>query len=155
MLILHDIRSAENVGSIFRTSDASGITKIFLTGYTPAPLDRFNRENKKIAKTALGAEKSIEWEKISDVFEVIKNLKKEKVHILALEQHTKSVDYKEIKIDLKNNTFALIVGNEVEGIDKNILKKCDQIVEIPMKGEKESLNVAVATGIALFRMLGV
>lgn len=149
-LILHDIRSALNVGSIFRTADACGVSKIYLTGYTPAPVDQFKRENKEIAKTALGAEKTIEWEKVDDVQELISKLGARSVKLVALEQSTNAIDYKEIKI---SGPTAIILGNEVGGISPEILEKCDTIAEIPMRGEKESLNVAVAAGIALFRWL--
>lgn len=147
-LALHNIRSCHNVGSIFRTADAAGVAKIYLCGETAAPIDRFGRARKDIAKVALGAEKSVEWEYVKDIHEVISKLKKEKFTILALEQDETSTDYKKAKLGLQN---LLIVGNEVKGIEKDILQKCDQILEIPMKGEKESLNVAVATGIVLFR----
>jgi tRNA G18 (ribose-2'-O)-methylase SpoU len=149
-LILHDLRSNHNVGSIFRTADAIGIDKIYLTGYTPAPRDRFGRVNKEIAKTALGAERSVPWEYVADIFELIKKLKSENCQILALEQAENSLDYKVIKL---TEPAAIIVGNEVKGVDPAILRECDQIVEIPMRGGKESLNVAVASGILLFRLL--
>ncbi len=149
-LVLDNIRSAHNVGAIFRTADAAGVEKIYLIGTTPAPIDRFGRTRPDIQKTALGAEKSVAWEHVSNTEPFLKQLKKEGVTILALEQHEKSKDYKKIK--LKGAT-ALIVGNEVEGIPESILKKADHIIEIPMRGKKESLNVSVATGIALFRLL--
>ena len=152
ILILHDIRSVENVGAIFRTADAVGINKIYLTGYTPAPLDRFGRRRKDLAKSALGAEEFVKWEQKKNILLLLSKLKKEKYKIIAIEQDKKSVDYKKVKLKNKN---AFIVGTEVSGIPKNILKKCDVIAEIPMRGKKESLNVSVATGIALFRMLGV
>ncbi|MCK5285648.1 MAG: TrmH family RNA methyltransferase [Candidatus Pacebacteria bacterium] len=151
-LILHNIRSAQNVGSIFRTADACGISKIFLSGYTPKPIDRFGREVSAISKTALGAEKDIEWEYFSQPNKIIDKLKKEGVEIIGIEQDKKSIDYKKIKI--KKST-AFIVGNEVKGISKQLLQKCDKIAEIPMKGNKESLNVSVTTGIALFRILNI
>ena len=151
-LILHNIRSAQNVGSIFRTADACGISKIFLSGYSPKPIDRFGRDVSAISKTALGAEKDIEWEYFSQPNKIIDNLKKEGVEIIGIEQDKQSIDYKKIKI--KKST-AFIVGNEVKGISKQLLKKCDKVVEISMKGKKESLNVAVTTGIALFRILGI
>ena len=151
-LILHNIRSNHNVGSIFRTGDALGVTKIFLTGYTPTPLDKFGREVKEISKTALGAEKNIPWEKNKNVRKVIENLKKEGFQIIAIEQAKNSVDYKKIKIKGKT---AFILGNEVTGILKEILSLCDVIAEIPMKGEKESLNVSVSAGVALFRILNI
>ncbi|MBX4210919.1 TrmH family RNA methyltransferase [Candidatus Parcubacteria bacterium] len=146
-LILHNIRSTHNVGSIFRTADAAGVYKIFLTGYTPQPIDRFGRAQKDIAKVALGAEKNIPWHYIKNVHTVLDRMKKEKIELIALEQSKESIDYKKIK---PKKSWALILGNEVGGISPAILKKCDLICEIPMKGKKESLNVSVAAGIALF-----
>ncbi|TSD03156.1 MAG: tRNA/rRNA methyltransferase SpoU [Parcubacteria group bacterium Athens0714_16] len=151
-LILHDIRSNHNVGSIFRTADAVGVSKIFLTGYTPAPVDRFGRDVNEISKTALGAEKNIEWKKVKSISTLIKKLKKDDFLIIGVEQSKKSVDYKKIKT---NSSTVFIFGNEVKGISKSILDKCDVITEIPMKGKKESLNVSVSAGVVLFRILGV
>lgn len=148
-LILHDVRSAHNVGSLFRTSDALGIEKIYLTGYTPSPLDRFGRPVKEVAKTALGAEKTIPWEKTS-IKALLNKLKEEKRTLLAIEQAENSVDYKKVKI---GDDTVFLLGNEVTGISKDILKEMDQIVEIPMKGKKESLNVAIAGSVVLFRVL--
>ena len=150
VLILVDIRSAHNVGSIFRPADAAGISKIYLVGYTPAPLDRFGRIVKEIAKTALGAEKSVEWKKVSEIEELFKNLKAKDFRIMALEQAANSVDYKKVKI---KESSAIILGNEVGGLSAEILNQCDIVAEIPMRGQKESLNVAVAAGIFLFRLL--
>jgi tRNA G18 (ribose-2'-O)-methylase SpoU len=151
-LILCDIRSAHNVGAMFRTADASGVTKIFLTGYTPRPVDRFNRPVKEILKTALGAEKNIPWEHNPNTLEVIKDLKNKKVEVIALEQSPEALDYKKVKA---GKDIALIVGNEVLGLSKEILAIADTIAEIPMKGGKESLNVSVALGVALFRILDI
>ena len=151
-VVLHNVRSVHNVGSIFRTTDAAGVYKIFLTGYTPTPADRFGRTRRDLAKTALGAEKSVLWEYVKNISTLVSRLKKEKVTIVALEQAENSVDYKKIKPRLP---FALILGNEVRGISKSILKKCDLVCEIPMRGQKESLNVSVALGIALFRILDI
>ncbi|MFA6253793.1 MAG: TrmH family RNA methyltransferase [Candidatus Paceibacterota bacterium] len=150
VIILPDIRSSLNVGSIFRTADAVGVNKIYLTGYTPAPIDKFGRADKQIAKTALGAEKTITWEKTEDISKLLAKLKKEGFYLIAIEQDKNSVDYKEVRVKEKT---AFIFGNEVDGLSKNILKKCDAIAEIPMKGEKESLNVAVSVGVALFQIL--
>lgn len=152
ILILHDIRSNHNVGSLFRTADCVGINEIILSGYTPTPIDKFNRPVKEIAKTALGAEKSIPWKHVKDIKKVLKELKKEKYTIIAIEQSKNSVDYKKVKV--KGDT-AIVLWNEVDGAPKNLLKMCDVIAEIPMKGEKESLNVSVAGAVAMFRMLGV
>ena len=151
-LILHNIRSNYNVGSIFRISDAVGVSKIFLSGYIPAPTDRFGREVKEISKTALGAEKNIEWEKIKNINTLIEKLKKENFLIIGVEQSKKSIDYKKIKI---NSPAVFIFGNEVNGLSKSILDKCDIVAEIPMKGKKESLNVSVSAGVVLFRVLNV
>ena len=152
ILILHDIRSAENVGAIFRTADAVGIDKIYLTGYTPAPVDRFGRKRKDIAKSALGAEEFVKWESKKNLSVLINKLKKDGFYIIAIEQDKKSIDYKKVKLKNKN---VFIVGNEVNGVPKNILKNCNVIAEIPMKGKKESLNVSVATGVALFGILNL
>lgn len=150
-LILHNIRSNHNVGAIFRTADGAGVSKLYLTGYTPAPLDQFKRVNNEIAKTALGAEQSVPWEKRENILDLITELKKESHKILALEQNEKSVDYREVKLSGKT---ILIVGNEVGGVEGDVLNLCDQIIEIPMRGAKESLNVAVATGVAIYKLLG-
>jgi len=150
VLILPNIRSALNVGAIFRTADAVGINKIYLTGYTPRPTDKFGRIQKDIAKSALGAETWIPWEYEESLIKLISKLKKEKYQIIALEQDEKSIDYRKVK---RAEKVAIILGEEVNGIDKKILKKCDVIAEIPMHGKKESLNVSVACGVALFRIL--
>jgi 23S rRNA (guanosine2251-2'-O)-methyltransferase len=151
-VLLHDIRSTHNVGSIFRTADALEVSKIYISGYTPTPTDKFNRPQKDIAKVALGAEKTIAWEYSKTPQEVIKKLKKENYSVIGIEQAKNSVDYKKIKI---KKPVLFVVGNEVEGIDSKLLSFCDVVVEIPMKGKKESLNVSVAFGVALFRMLEV
>ncbi len=152
ILILNDIRSVENVGAMFRTSDAVGIDKIYLTGYTPTPLDRFGRKRGDLAKSALGAEEFVKWEQKKLVCPVIAKLKRDGFQIIAIEQDEKSVDYKKVKLKTKN---AFIVGTEVTGIPKNILEKCDVVTEIPMRGKKESLNVSVALGVALFRIINI
>lgn len=149
VLILDNIRSSHNVGSIFRTADAAGVSKIYLIGTTPTPLDRFSRLRRDVAKVSLGAEKTMAWEYFKTISPLISKLKKEKFEVVALEQDTKSVNYKKFK---SKNKIAIIVGNEVSGISKSVLKKCDTIIEIPMKGEKESLNVSVAVGVVLFVM---
>lgn len=151
-LILHNIRSVENTGAIFRTADAAGVSKIYLTGYTPAPTDRFGRIRKDIAKTALGAEKSVKWEQVKSIDSLIKKLKKENVKIIAVEQTTNAVDYKKIKI--KSST-AFVFGNETKGLSKSILDKVDTVAQISMLGKKESLNVSVTVGISIFRVLNV
>lgn len=151
-VLLHNIRSTHNVGSIFRTCDALGVEKIYLSGYSPTPLDKFGRPRKDVAKVALGAEKNIEWQYVKNPKKILSDLKKERFQIIALEQSKKSVDYKKVKVKYP---VLFLVGNEVDGISENILKLCDMVAEIPMRGKKESLNVSVAFGVGLFRMLGV
>jgi 23S rRNA (guanosine2251-2'-O)-methyltransferase len=151
IVIAHDIRSVHNVGSIFRTADAAGVTKIFLCGITPAPLDRFKEVRADFAKVALGAEKYIAWESAKTTAGVIKQLKKDGYEIFALEQSKRSVPYYEAARQMRaDSRAAIIVGNEVKGLPPSILKVADHILEIPMMGKKESLNVAVAFGIVAF-----
>ncbi len=150
-IILHNVRSVYNVGSAFRTADALGIDTIFLTGYTPTPLDRFNQPRKDLAKVALGAEKTLAWEYVKNPVTLIERLKREGVQCIAVEQSESSVDYKNIKVQYP---VAFLFGNEVSGVSKSLLSKMDVIAEIPMSGKKESLNVSVSLGVALFRMLG-
>ena len=151
ILILPDIRSAINVGSMLRTADAVGIHKVYMTGYTPVPIDKYGRKRKDIAKASLGAEDSVPWEYTKSTSALINRLKKEGYFVVAIEQHSNSVNYKSIK---KNTKMAFLMGNETEGLPKSILTKCDAVAEIEMKGKKESLNVAVACGVALFRIIG-
>ena len=138
-IICDNIRSLENIGSIFRTADALGVTKVFLTGICGQP------PHSKISKTALGAEDNIEWEYVWQIWRVIDKLKKEGVNIISLEQDQKSIPYLKFKPKFP---LALIVGNEIKGVSKNSLKKSDQIIYLPMIGKKESLNVSVSFGIA-------
>ena len=143
IIIAHNIRSLHNVGSIFRTADVFGIEKIYLTGYTGHP------PRKEIAKTALGSDKRVEWEGVEDINSVIDQLKERGVLIAALEMSKNSVSISSFN---STNEVALILGNEVEGIEKDLLEKCDEIFEIDMPGKKKSLNVSVAAGIAMFAL---
>jgi 23S rRNA (guanosine2251-2'-O)-methyltransferase len=152
VVVLPDIRSALNVGSILRTADAAGITKVFLAGYTPAPMDKFGRVNKQISKTALGVEQAMPWEKAEDIQKLLRRLARAGFDLVAVEQATKAIDYKKFKPRTKT---AFIFGNEAEGLPPKILRRCCQVIEIPMRGKKESLNVAVAAGIILFRTLNI
>lgn len=146
-VVLDNIRSAYNVGSIFRTAEGAGVEKIYLCGHTPTPIDRFGRKRKDISKVSLGAD--VKWEYRKDILPLINELKNEAVKVVSVEQDKRSIDYKNIK--LKN--VAYIFGNEVNGLDKEVLSQSDLIVEIPMKGKKESLNVAVSVGIVLFNVV--
>lgn len=142
-VICHNIRSLHNIGSIFRTADGAGVSKIFLCGITGTP------PRKEISKVALGAENSVPWEKHRQTARLIKKLKKEGVKIIALEQTKKSVSYDKFK---SRFSLALILGEETKGLPKKILDSCDAAIEIPMAGEKESLNVSVAFGIAVYEI---
>lgn len=157
-VILNSIRSNYNVGSIFRTSDGVMIEKLYLCGYTPhPPKPGASLEKRKpsagkseILKTALGSTDSVSWEYVKDPVEVIKRLKTEGVKICALELTTKSKTYYEV---LKNDfPLCLVVGNEITGVAQNLIDLCDFSIEIPQYGIKQSLNVAVAYGIAIFEL---
>ena len=148
-LILPDIRSAHNVGAIFRTADAFGVSKILISGYTPAPIDRFGRERSDIAKASLGAQNTVKWEEIIDVVEYIKEAKKDGFEIVSLEQSPESIKISDYQ---KKDKVLLVVGNEITGVNQEILEQSDQILEIPMMGQKESMNVSVSTGISLYRL---
>lgn len=138
-VVCDNIRSLENIGSIFRTADALGVSKIFLCGISGKP------PHHKISKTAIGAEEKIPFEYCRQTGRLIDNLKKSKINIIVLEQAKSAVIYTKFKPKFP---LALIVGNEVKGISKKILKKADKIIFLPMSGQKESLNVSVAFGVA-------
>lgn len=145
-LILPNIRSCHNVGAMFRTADATGVSKLFLVGYTAQP------PKIQIDKVSLGAEKWMPWEHrdIDDLENLIKELKKENFRVIALEKSDDSIELSEYT--KPDNSIALILGNEVDGVDQNILQLCDDVVHIEMKGKKESLNVSIAAGIAMYNL---
>jgi 23S rRNA (guanosine2251-2'-O)-methyltransferase len=152
ILIAHDIRSAHNVGAFFRTADGAGVERIYLTGYTPTPPKKkflLTDGEKQIQKTALGAEVTMLWEKRESVEELLLELKNQGYTLYALEQDANSIPYT-MTGDVKKK--VLLVGNEVTGVPKELLLLCDAILEIPMHGSKNSLNVSVATGIALYEL---
>jgi tRNA G18 (ribose-2'-O)-methylase SpoU len=146
--ILPNVRSAHNVGSIFRTADAVGVSKIYLCGVTPVPGQR-GRAGRDLAKTALGAEVYLPWEKHSSAAALIKKLKQKKVRVVALEQSKNAIIIGKYRPKFP---LAILLGNEVRGIPPRTLRLVDDIIQIPMLGKKESLNVAVAAGIALFHL---
>lgn len=147
-VICDNIRSAENVGSVFRTADAFGIERIYLCGITPIPVSIGRKlGTDKIAKTALGAEKTVPWEYARQTWRAVEQLKEQGARAVALEQSAKSVPLKDFRPKFP---LALVVGNEIKGISVSVLDRCDAIIEIPMQGEKESLNAAVAFGIAAY-----
>ncbi len=175
-VILHNVRSVHNVGSIFRTADAAGAEKIYLCGITPAPHDRLGNLRKDFAKVALGAEKYVAWESVKNTARLTAALKKGGWKIFAVEQSRKSVPYDELKISAKSGSvtggksknlkIALVLGDEVRGLPPSILNRAGKILEIPMRGAmvgdadhpkhsgrgKESLNVAVSFGIVAFEL---
>lgn len=142
IVLLEDIRSLENVGSIFRSADAAGIEKIFLCGITGYP------PQQGITKSALGAQESVVWEYQKKALSVVQSYKKQGFKIVALEQSPKSVFYQNYHIQKEEKTL-LIVGNEISGVSQELMNEANGVVEIPMYGIKNSLNVAVACGIVL------
>lgn len=152
-VLLHNIRSAHNVGSIFRTADAAGFSHIYLSGCTPTPTDRFGRERSDIAKVALGAQQEIQWHYFTSLDEALELLNTQDRTIAALEQHTCSIPYTTFKSDPKIKETIILLGEETKGIEEEYLKKMDTILEIPMHGSKESLNVSVAFGILAYQLI--
>ena len=163
-LLAHNVRSLWNVGSFFRTSDALNVERIYLTGYTGHP------PRKEITKTALGAEEFVPWEQSDDPIPIIKQLKKDGWHIVALEQTTDAIPLDKFPLPScpsklqrsgvngecageGSQKIVLMVGHELQGVPGNLLSLCNTIIEIPMLGKKESLNVSVATGIALWHLM--
>lgn len=168
IVVLHNIRSMYNVGSIFRTADAAGVKKIYLCDITPAPIDKFGRKRSQITKVSLGAENYVPWEQAKSTSRLLDKLKKDGYMILAVEQSRKSIPYFSYCLPAsdepvcpvgrkgqgrsvdKTKKIAFVLGNEIGGIPSSILARADKILEIPMRGRKESLNVAVAFGIIVF-----
>lgn len=161
VLIAHNIRSTHNVGSLLRTADGLGVGKVWLTGYSPCPQRETAREtdprlphlaakiNRQISKTALGAEKLAFWEHAENLFPLLEDLKHRGYRIAALEQAASSIALPDYRPPKK---LALIVGREVEGIEPEVLEQTDIILEIPMRGQKESFNVVQAAAIALYHL---
>lgn len=143
-ILLDNIRSLHNVGSIFRTADGAWFEKIFLTGYTPTP------PRKEIAKTALWAEKSVLWEYYEDPREIISTLKKEGTLIISIEQATSSTGNIQKYLEDNSKNICIIMGNEINGVSKDLLDLSDIVFELPMQGIKQSLNVSVTAGIVMY-----
>lgn len=143
LVILNDIRSLNNIGSFFRTADAFNVEKIYLCGITANPPHR------DIQKTALGATETVEWEYRQSITELIKELKSEGVAVCSIEQAEKTTLLQNIT-ELKEEKFALIFGNEVNGVDQDAIDLSDYIIEIPQFGTKHSLNVSVCAGVVLW-----
>ena len=143
VIILDDIRSLHNIGSVFRTSDAFLIEKIYLCGITASP------PNKEIHKTALGATDTVAWEYAKDVLEVITKLKAENTTVYAIEQVENAVFLDNFQ-PIKETKYALVFGNEVYGVSQEAIKMCDGCIEIPQLGTKHSLNISVSAGIVVW-----
>lgn len=146
IIVLDNVRSANNVGSIFRTCDAFLVENIFLCGITSVP------PNKEISKTALGATESVEWKYFEKTSDVVLFLKRNNYKIIAIEQADKSTSLSDFIVD-RNNKYALIFGNEVKGVDQHIIDLCDFVIEIPQFGTKHSFNICVSAGIVLWEMI--
>jgi len=143
IVILDDIRSLNNIGSVFRSSDAFRVEKIYLCGITACP------PHKDIHKTALGATESVDWEYREDALSLVKDLQKEGVLVAAIEQADQSVFLNNVEFDFAKR-YAVVMGNEVKGVHQEIVSHADLVIEIPQLGTKHSLNVAVSTGIILW-----
>lgn len=158
MVIAHNIRSVHNVGSILRTADGLGVAKVYLTGYTPYPAQPDDprpphirdKLTKQLHKTALGAEQTVATEYYERPITLIQKLKKQGYLLIGLEQAASSVDIRSYQP--KSSRLALLLGEEVHGITAELLKLCDDVIEIPMLGHKESLNVSVAAGISIYEL---
>lgn len=143
VVILDHIRSLNNVGSVFRTSDAFRVESIYLCGITACP------PNAEIHKTALGAEETVDWKYFNDTLEAVENLKKDGYTVCAIEQVEGSVMLDKLQLD-KDKKYAIVMGNEVKGVQQSVVDKCDMCIEIPQYGTKHSLNVSVTTGIVIW-----
>ncbi len=156
-LILDNLRSAHNVGALFRTADGAGVEHIYLVGITPQPPKpgrlALTLAEKALQKTALGAELAVSWTSVKTLAPLLRRLKKEGYEIVALEEGVgvKSVDYRDWQPQSKKRP-ALIVGNEVTGLSIQTLARADTVIRLPMRGRKHSLNVAVAGGIAVYHL---
>lgn len=143
IVILNDIRSLNNIGSFFRTSDAFNVEKIYLCGFTANPPHR------DIQKTALGATNTVEWEYRQSIFQLVTELKAKNIAICSIEQTEKTTFLQNVS-ELENEKFALVFGNEVNGVDQEVIDLSDFIIEIPQFGTKHSLNVSVCAGVVLW-----
>ncbi len=144
--LLDNIRSTYNVGSMFRAADGAGLRCLHLCGITPTP------ENQKVVKTALGAEKSVPWEYGRNSVIVTQELKNRGYTVFALEASSQSQSIFDLDLSMAKDPILLVAGNEINGVDPDVLALSDQVIWIPMQGQKESLNVALAFGIAAYTL---
>ena len=145
VIVLDNVRSALNVGSVFRTADAFRVSKIYLCGITPVP------PNRDILKSALGATETIQWEYATTTIEVINNLKEKNFYLAAIEQTKTSIPLQHFNLS-KEKKLALIFGHEVDGVNQEVINECDASIEIPQQGTKHSLNIAVCAGIVVWEV---
>lgn len=143
IVVLDNIRSLNNVGSVFRTSDAFLIEKIYLCGITATP------PNKEIHKTALGATESVDWEYVEDTVALVQSLQENNVEVAAIEQVENSIKLNDFT-PTKNKKLAIVMGNEVKGVQQAVVNACDYQIEIPQVGTKHSLNISVSCGVVLW-----
>lgn len=155
ILIAHNLRSSHNVGSLLRTAEGLGVNRVILSGYTPYPTVTNDHRlphlaqkiNKQIAKTALGAEQMVDWQHVDNLEALLPELKAQGYQIVGLEQSDRSITLEDFQSPKK---LALILGREVEGLEPEIMASCDQLIEIPMLGQKESFNVVIAAAMAIY-----
>jgi len=145
IVVLDDVRSLNNIGSVFRTADAFLVQEIHLCGITAVPPHR------EIQKTALGATESVDWQYFENIEDSVKMLKKQQYKIYAIEQADESIDFDKLKVD-KNEKIAVIFGNEIKGVNESVLKDIDGCIELPQYGTKHSLNISVCAGIIIYQM---
>lgn len=149
-VILDDIRSVQNVATIFRSGDGIGVSKIWLGGFTPGPLDKYGILIPKFSRISLGAEASIRWSLVEDVVDLIQGFKEEGKYVVGVETGSRAEDYCGIDLDEDFENIVLVMGSETDGLKDEVMDVCDMVMEIPMNGEKASLNVAVAFAVAGF-----
>lgn len=161
VVLLDNIRSAHNVGSLLRTADGMGVSKVVMCGITPYPSGSDNDErlphvasgaHKLISKTSLGAENSVEWEYEKDIFNAISRFRSDGFHIISIEQDKSAVTLENFSRAKNSEKIVIVLGHEVDGVNKKVLKMSDQIVEIPMHGTKESFNVSIAGALAMYEL---
>ncbi|HVC35955.1 MAG TPA: TrmH family RNA methyltransferase [Candidatus Dormibacteraeota bacterium] len=158
ILLAHNLRSSHNVGSLLRTAEGLGVNKVYLTGYTPYPARNGDTRlphlaqkiERQIHKTALGAQKLIDWQAEANIQQLLTDLRSDGYRLVALEQSAGAIALEDFVVPEK---LALIVGREVEGLEKEVLARCDITVEIPMLGQKESFNVVQAAAMALYKII--
>ncbi|MGB5419809.1 RNA methyltransferase, partial [Algibacter sp.] len=143
IIVLDNIRSLNNIGSVFRTSDAFLIEKIYLCGITATP------PHKDIHKTALGSTETVAWEYVESTIDLVDKLKAENVKVCAIEQAEKAIMLNDFKVE-QNTKYALVFGNEVKGVAQNVVNKSDAVIEIPQFGTKHSLNISVSCGVVIW-----